>query len=61
MIAGVGVDLVDVTRVDRLLREYGELFARRILAVEEREAYAQSARPVWFLANRFAADRKSVV
>ena len=55
MIAGLGVDLVDITRVDRLLREYGDQFARRVLAVEERAAYAGSARPVWFLANRFAA------
>lgn len=55
MIAGVGVDLVDVTRVERLLREYGEHFANRILAAGERAAYAQSARPAWFIANRFAA------
>ena len=55
MIAGLGVDLVDITRVDRLLRQYGDQFARRVLAVEERAAYAGSARPVWFLANRFAA------
>ena len=55
MIAGGGVDLVDVSRIDRLLREYGEQFARRVLAIEERAAYAESARPVWFLANRFAA------
>lgn len=55
MIAGVGIDIVDVSRVEHLLEKYGDQFAGRILAATEREAYAASARPVWFLANRFAA------
>lgn len=55
MIVGIGVDIVDVSRIDRLLAEYGERFAERVLAPAERAAYAQSARPNWFLANRFAA------
>lgn len=55
MIVGVGIDIVDVSRIDRLLREYGDQFARRVLAVPERAAFAASARQVWFLANRFAA------
>jgi holo-[acyl-carrier protein] synthase len=55
MIVGIGIDLVDVSRIERLLGEYGDQFARRILAEAERTAFAASARPVWFLANRFAA------
>ncbi len=55
MIVGVGIDIVDVSRIDRLLREYGDQFARRVLAVAERPAFAASSRQVWFLANRFAA------
>ena len=55
MIVGVGIDIVDVTRIERLLRKYGDQFARRILASAERPAFAASSRPVWFLANRFAA------
>lgn len=55
MIAGVGVDIVDVSRVERLLVDYGDQFARRILAIAERPAYETSSRKVWFLANRFAA------
>ena len=55
MIVGVGIDIVDVDRIDRLLREYGDQFTRRILAIAERQAFAASSRPVWFLANRFAA------
>jgi holo-[acyl-carrier protein] synthase len=55
MIVGIGIDIVDVSRIDRLLREYGDQFARRVLAETERPAFASSLRPVWFLANRFAA------
>jgi holo-[acyl-carrier protein] synthase len=55
VIVGIGVDIVDVARVERLLGEYGARFAERILAPAEREAFACSGRPNWFLANRFAA------
>src|SRR6267142_3674854 len=55
MIVGIGIDIVDVSRIDRLLREYGDPFARRVLAEAERPDFAASSRPVWFLANRFAA------
>ncbi len=55
MIVGVGIDIVEVSRIERLLGRYGEQFVHRILAVAERPAYVASARPVWFLANRFAA------
>jgi holo-[acyl-carrier protein] synthase len=46
---------VDISRIDRLLKAYGNQFAGRILATAERPAFAASSRPVWFLANRFAA------
>lgn len=55
MIAGIGVDIVDAARIERLLAAYGERLAERILAAPERQAFAASPRPVWFLANRFAA------
>jgi holo-[acyl-carrier protein] synthase len=55
MIVGIGVDLVEVGRIERLMREYGDRFAERILAPPEREAFKASGRPNWFLANRFAA------
>ena len=55
MIVGIGIDLVDVSRIERLLGDYGDQFARRILAEAERTAFAASARPAGFLANRFAA------
>jgi holo-[acyl-carrier protein] synthase len=55
MIVGIGVDLVDVGRIERLMSEYGGRFAERVLAPSEREAFKSSGRPNWFLANRFAA------
>jgi holo-[acyl-carrier protein] synthase len=55
MILGIGVDLVEVERIERLLNLYQEKFAERVLARPERERYQQSARPAWFLASRFAA------
>lgn len=55
MIAGIGVDLVDVARVERIIAHYGERFVERVLAQSERAGYAQSTRPVWYLATRFAA------
>lgn len=55
MIIGIGVDLADANRIERMLVEYGSRFAERILATSERAAYRISSRPTWFLANRFAA------
>ncbi len=55
MIAGIGVDLVDKSRIDRLLEKYGEQFVRRVLNTVELEQYADSTRKSWFVANRFAA------
>lgn len=55
MIAGIGVDLVEVARVERLLEVYGERFAERVLAESERAGYLDSTKQVWFVATRFAA------
>lgn len=55
MIYGIGADLVEPARVERLLAKYGERFARRVLTPEEWPAYRTSARPELYLASRFAA------
>lgn len=55
MIYGIGVDVLEPQRVERLLQLYGERFARRVLTEEEWSTYQRSARPVQFVANRFAA------
>ena len=55
MIIGIGIDLVEAQRIQKLLDEYADRFAARVLNSEEREYYERSSRPMWFLANRFAA------
>jgi holo-[acyl-carrier protein] synthase len=55
MIYGIGIDVVEPRRISRLVERYGERFARRVLTPLEWPAYLRTARPVLFLANRFAA------
>ena len=55
MIFGIGIDLVEPQRIARLREKYGERFARRVLTALEWPGYLRTARPVLFLANRFAA------
>lgn len=55
MIYGIGIDIVEPRRIARLTEKYGERFARRVLTPLEWPAYLKTARPVLFLANRFAA------
>ena len=55
MIFGIGVDLVETPRVARLLQQYGERFARRVLTELEWPGYQRTKKPVLFVANRFAA------
>ena len=55
MIYGIGIDVVEPARVARLLDKYGERFARRVLTPVEWPGYLRTARPVLFVANRFAA------
>ena len=55
MIYGIGVDLVETPRIARLLEQYGERFARRVLTEVEWPGYQRTSKPVLFVANRFAA------
>jgi len=55
MIYGVGADIVRIPRMDKVLMKYGQRFANRILAPEERDAFAARNDPERFLAKRFAA------
>lgn len=55
MIAGIGIDLVDIARVDRLFESKGERALRRLFTAEE-VAYALSRPlPAQHLAARLAA------
>ncbi|KZY62837.1 hypothetical protein A3742_28480 [Oleiphilus sp. HI0071] len=52
---GIGVDLVDVARIEKAFAKNTEKFPRRILSPEELEQFLVSADEVAFLAKRFAA------
>ena len=54
MIAGIGVDIVDIARIQGMLDRYGERFLRRVFT-EAETAYAMSgANKAERLAGRFA-------
>ncbi|MFQ5510495.1 MAG: holo-ACP synthase [Candidatus Krumholzibacteriia bacterium] len=55
MIRGIGIDSIELARIERVYREYGTRFLARIYAPEE-QAYSLRYRdPVPRLAARFAA------
>ena len=60
MILGVGVDLVDILRIDRILEKYPRQFAKRVLGKRELGTYEKilfsELRPKE-KANRFIAKR----
>jgi holo-[acyl-carrier protein] synthase len=55
MIYGIGIDVVEPQRVERLLAKYGERFARRVLTAREWPAFERSTRPAYVVAKHFAA------
>jgi len=55
VIFGIGADVVEVSRVAKLLERYGERFARRVLTPNEWEGFRVSPNREVFLASRFAA------
>jgi len=55
MIFGIGTDIVEVSRIEASINEFGDAFARRILAETEFASYQQSQIKPRFLAKRFAA------
>lgn len=59
-IAGIGMDLLRIDRVERALARHGDRFAEKILGPEELQKFharraRDAARGVRFLATRFAA------
>lgn len=55
MIYGVGTDLVEIRRIERALKRFGERFARRILCEPELQRFHGHRQPAAYLAKRFAA------
>ncbi len=55
MIFGIGTDIVEVARIEASIQQFGDDFAKRILADSEFASYQQSQIKSRFLAKRFAA------
>jgi holo-[acyl-carrier protein] synthase len=53
-IAGIGTDLVEVDRIQRILDRHGDRLARRVLSPNELEQWSRSHCPARYLAKRFA-------
>jgi holo-[acyl-carrier protein] synthase len=55
MIVGLGIDVVEVSRIDAILKKFGDRFLERILLPEEMAYCASHKSPGPFIAARFAA------
>jgi len=55
VILGTGTDLIDVRRIERALARFGHRFAQRVLVDREYQRFCAHAKPVHYLAKRFAA------
>lgn len=60
MVFGIGTDILQLERVEQTYGRFGERFVRHLLMPEERSQLALTARPVRFLAMRFAAKEAIV-
>jgi holo-[acyl-carrier protein] synthase len=55
MIRGIGVDIVNISRIEQAVERWGSRFLERIFTPAEIERCEQRARPAQCLAARFAA------
>ncbi len=60
MIFGIGIDVLKVDRIEHVYQKYGARFVKHLLLPEELEQLGRTARPVRFLAMRFAAKEAIV-
>jgi len=55
MIVGLGIDLLEVQRMERALKRRGQRFLRRVFTGDERQACRAAGGGAWRWAARFAA------
>ncbi len=55
MIVGIGVDIAETARIERLSAKFGQRFARRILTADELLEFDRRKQPGSYLATRFSA------
>lgn len=54
-IVGIGTDLVEIERIERLLGKFPDRFPNRVLTKAELDVYKAHAYPCRYLAKRYAA------
>lgn len=54
-VLGLGIDIVEIIRIEAAVERRGDFLARRVLSDPELILYYQHHKPTRFLANRFAA------
>lgn len=60
MIFGIGTDIVQLARFEKIYARHGAHFVERLLMPEEQAAFVDVSRPARFLAMRFAAKEAIV-
>lgn len=55
MLAGIGVDIVEIDRFRRMIERYGDRIAERLLTEGEFDQFVRRNKSASFLATRFAA------
>ena len=60
MIIGIGVDIVDMRRIEHLLKMYGDHFTHKVFTHEERAYAMTKVHPARAYANRFAAKEAAL-
>lgn len=55
MIKGIGIDTIEINRIERIYREYGDHFLQKVLTPSERLYVNKWQSPATRLAARFAA------
>jgi holo-[acyl-carrier protein] synthase len=60
MIFGIGTDVLELARIERVWNRYGEHFAARVLLDEELALFRRTKNKTRFLAMRFAAKEAIV-
>ena len=55
MILGIGSDLIDITRIDKILARHGDRFVARVFTETEKAKAARRGSPTATFAKRFAA------
>ncbi len=55
MISGMGIDLVEIDRIDKIIARWGDLFVQKVFADEEISYCRKHVLPAMHFAARFAA------